>query len=198
MTEAGLTSIDSGFHIGQVYARALFSLAAEQNVVDDVKTELDALTVFAAEQEEFLSFLSSPYFNTESKKGLIEKVFADRLTKLTANFLFIVIKNDRAAYLPYMIDRYTQLWLENYHCYKVIATVSEPLSDERIRNLSHQIAASIKNNVELKVTVDPSIIGGIIIRYNENIIDNSVRRRLVNAIKTIKANCRERGQFDEI
>jgi F-type H+-transporting ATPase subunit delta len=97
-----------------------------------------------------------------------------------------------------MIDRYGKLWFENYHCCPVVATVSEPLSDERIRNLSHQIAASIKRNIELRVVVDPSIIGGVIIRYGENVLDNSVRRRLAEAVKTVKSYCRERGRIDEI
>ena len=83
-------------------------------------------------------------------------------------------------------------------CCPVVATVSEPLSDERIRNLSHRIASAVRRNIELKVVVDPSIIGGVIIRYGENVVDNSVRRRLAETVKTVKNYCRERGRIDEV
>jgi F-type H+-transporting ATPase subunit delta len=198
MTDLDLASAGSGFRIGQVYAQAIFSLATEQKTIDDVKTDLDALMEFADKEESFLDFLASPYFNAQTKNELILKVFSDRLTELVMNFLFVVMKNGRAAYLPFMIDRYGKLWFDNYHCCPVVATVSEPLSVERIRNLSHQIAASIKRNIELRVVVDPSIIGGVIIRYGENVVDNSVRRRLAETVKTIKNYCRERGRIDEI
>ena len=198
MTDSGLASTGSGFRVGQVYAQAIFSLATEQKTIDDVKTDLDALMEFADKEESFLVFLASPYFNAQTKNELILKVFSGRLTQLTMNFLFVVMKNGRAAYLPFMIDRYGKLWFDNYHCCSVVATVSEPLSDERIRNLSHQIAASIKKNIELRVIVDPSIIGGVIIRYGENVVNNSVRRRLAEAVKTVKNYCRERGRIDEV
>ena len=114
------------------------------------------------------------------------------------NFLFVVMKKWPSSDLPFMIDRYGKLWFENYHCCSVVATVSEPLSDERITIFSHQIAASIKKNIELRVIVDPSIIGGVIIRYGENVVDNSVRRRLAETVKTVKNYCRERGRIDEV
>jgi F-type H+-transporting ATPase subunit delta len=188
----------SGVHISKLYVQAQFSLAEDLNIIDDIKTDLDALMVFADEEKDFLPFLDSPYFNTDSKKKLIEKVFSDRLNEITMNFLFVVIKNGRVEYLPLIIDGYSQLWFEHYHCCPVTATTSEPLSDERIRNLSHQIAAAIQRNIELKVVADPSIIGGVIIRYCDNVIDNSVRKRLTEAVKTIKSRCRERGRIDEI
>ena len=195
----GSTLISStGAHISKLYVQALFSLARELNIIDDVKTELDSLTVFADEEKDFLTFLDSPYFKTDSKIKLIEKVFSGRYNEITLNFLSGVIKNGRVEYLPIMIDAYSKLWFEHYHCCPVTATTSEPVSDERVRSLSHQIAAAIQKNIELKVVVDPSIIGGVIIRYCDSIIDNSVRRRLTEAVKNIRIYCRERGQIDEI
>jgi len=195
----GSTLLSSGgVRISKLYAQALFSLAEELNIIDDLKTDLDSLMVFADEETDFLVFLDSPYFNTDSKEKLIEKVFSDRLNEITMNFLFVVIKNDRVELLPFMVDSYSRLWFEHYHCCPVTAITSEPLCDERIRNLSHQIATAIQRNVELKVVVDRSIIGGVIIHYGDNVIDNSVKKRLTEAVKNIKSRCRERGRIDEI
>jgi F-type H+-transporting ATPase subunit delta len=188
----------SGAHISKIYVDALFSLAGEMNVIDDVKTDLDSLAVFADEEKDFLALLESPYFNTGSKIEFIEKVFSGRYQEITLNFLSVVIKNGRVEYLPVMIETYSRLWFEYYHCCPVTATTSEPLSDERVSSLSHQIAAAIQKNIELKVVVDPSIIGGVIIRYSDNVIDNSVKRRLTEAVKNIRIHCRERGRIDEV
>ena len=80
----GSTLISStGAHISKLYVQALFSLARELNIIDDVKTELDSLTVFADEEKDFLTFLDSPYFKTDSKIKLIEKVFSGRYNEIT-------------------------------------------------------------------------------------------------------------------
>ena len=90
----------------------MFSLAWELNIIDDVKTELDSLMVLADEEKDFLTLLDSPYFNTDSKIKLIEKVFSGRFYEITLNFLSVVIKNGRVEYLPIMIDAYSKLWFE--------------------------------------------------------------------------------------
>ena len=184
--------------VGQTYAQPLFSLGLEQNIIDDVKTDLDALIAFGADESDFLSFLASPYFDAGCKKQLIEKVFRDRLTDLTMNFLMVVIKNERAFWLPSIIEAYSRIWFANYQCCQVTATVSEPISEQQVRNLNNRIAVAIRENIEFKVVVDKSIIGGIIIRYGDKVINNSVKSRLTAAVKTIINRCMERGRIDEI
>lgn len=198
MTGTSAIFSTEGKRLGKIYSQAIFSLAAEQKIIDDVKTDLDALVEFADREKDLLPFLASPYFNFETKKKLIEGVFANRLTELTMKFLFVVIKNNRIEFLGVIAEQYSSLWFDYYQCCPVSAVVSEPLSDERKRILSHKIAAALGKNIELKFAVDPLIIGGIILRYQGNLIDNSVKRRLVDAIKTIKSHCSQRGQIDEI
>lgn len=193
MTQASEFSV-----ISEAYAKAIFSLALEQNIIDDVNIELDYILAASREEKVFLPFLSSPYFDIESKKKLLEKVFQGRLTELTANFLFVVVKNDRAKYIPQIISEYGRLWLSSYDCLPIVATVSEKFNDEQKRDLHNRISAAVKKDIELKIVVDPSIIGGIIIRFGDNLIDNSVRKRLIETVKTIKYNCSHRGRIDEI
>jgi F-type H+-transporting ATPase subunit delta len=184
--------------VAEAYARAVFSVALEQKTIDDVGAELDALLVFAREEKEFFDFLDSPYFGEESKKNFVQRVFAGRFSPLTTNFLFVVIKNSRARYLPFIVSKYSQLWFDNYGICPVVVTVSEEISDERKRSIQQQISDAIRKNVELRVVIDPSIIGGIIIRYGDNLIDNSVRNRLTNAVEAVINNCNQRGRIDEI
>ena len=184
--------------VGEAYARAVFSVAQEQKAIDDVGTELDSLLFFARKEKDFFDFLDSPYFNLESKKNFVQRVFAGRFSPITTNFLFIVIKNSRAKYLPFIISKYSQLWFENYGICPVAVTVSEQISYERKRVIHQQISEAIRKNVELKVEVDPKIIGGIIIRYGDNLIDNSIRNRLANAVEKVIYNCNQRGRIDEI
>jgi F-type H+-transporting ATPase subunit delta len=184
--------------IGQTYAQPLFALALEQNIIDDVKTDLDSLMVFSADEGDFLTFLASPNFDIKIKKELIERVFADKFNELTVNFLMVVIINGRAGLLLYIAQAYSNMWFDYYQCSQVTITVSSPLSSEQLRTLSNRIVAAMRGNIELKVVTEPAIIGGIIIRYGDKVIDNSVRSRLSAAVRTIKNRCIERGRIDEI
>ncbi len=184
--------------IGDAYARAVFSVALEQKAVDDVGAELDSLLLFAKEEKYFFEFLDSPYFGIETKKNFIQKVFEGQFSQLTTNFLQIIIRNSRARYLPFIISRYSQLWFDYYDICPVEVTLSEKISEETKRGIHQQISDAIHRNVELKVEVDPSIIGGIIIRYRDNLIDNSIKSRLTNAIDSVIYNCSQRGRIDEI
>jgi F-type H+-transporting ATPase subunit delta len=184
--------------IADAYAGAVFSVALEQKTIDNVGTELDALLVLARQEKELFDFLDSPYYSIENKKSFVQRVFAGRFSQLTTNFLLVIIKNSRARYLPYIISRYSQLWFDNYDICPVVVTVSEQISDERKRSIHQRISDAIRRNVELKVHIDPSIIGGIIIRYGDNLIDNSVRKRLNGAVETVIHNCSQRGRIDEI
>ena len=198
MTGSSVIFSASGKHLGKIYAQAVFSLAVEQNLIDEVKDDIESLINLSRQQNDLLFFLDSPYFNNEIKQRFIEKVFTNHFSDLAVKFLLIIIKNKRVGFLPVIVDQYSQLWFDHYNCCPVNAVVSEPFDNERILGISHRIEEAIGKKIALNVVVDPAILGGIIIRYQGNLIDNSVRTRLYNAIKTIKARCSQRGQIDEI
>jgi F-type H+-transporting ATPase subunit delta len=189
---------DIGIRLTEAYARALFDLARESQLVDAVKDDLDLLMDVAAEERDFARVMTSPYFSEQVKMQLVRKIFCGRISKLTVNFLMVVIAHDRMTFLPKIATRYDEIWDGFHGRYIVNVTVSQTLTDDEVRGLSDDIAAAIKSQIRLDLAVNPGIIGGIVIRCGDRVIDNSIKGRLQRAVETIAARAKRGMEIDEV
>jgi len=181
-----MTSFDTACRITEIYSRTLFELALEQQTVETVKNDMDVLDDLAKTGEQFLGVMVSPFFSSEQKLTLMLKVFSGRLNDLTVNFLAAAIHHNRMVLLPQIITEYIGLYKKHHNYLDIQITVSQPMVQDKIQALETLLSEIIASNkIILKILVDPLIMGGIIIRYNDMIIDNSVRRRLRGAVETI-------------
>jgi F-type H+-transporting ATPase subunit delta len=176
---------ESGAHIAEVYASALFELAKEAGAAEAVNDDLTALAQVAASQKEFLTLNVSPYFDRQYKLELLQKLFAGKITELTMNFLLISSKHNRIAYLTRIAQDYEKLYNSDIGVQDVSVTVAKVMTEDEIRSLGEQIAQAVKHRVKLEVKIDASIIGGIIIRRGDVVIDNTVKRELQELAKSI-------------
>jgi F-type H+-transporting ATPase subunit delta len=193
-----MTSLGTTSHIAEAYSKALFELASQQQLIDTVKNDLDILGNLVTADKNFLAFMTSPTFSFEQKQQLIEKSCGSSLNNLTSDFLMVVISHNRITFLPYIIAKYEKLY-QNYHNYcNIRVTVSQPLSPEGKEDLKTVLSVAMNNDsILLDTTVEPSIIGGIIIHYGDMVIDNSVSGRLKRAVDTIITRCKNRGKVYE-
>jgi len=176
---------DKAIRVGQTYAQAVFELAEQSRLIDVLKNDFDILASLIAQSKELETLMNSPSFHEESKKRLIDEVFSGRLNELTVNLLMIVIEHNRARFLPQIIARYNELWEARNGLHRVKVMVSKAMDNAEIEKLTGNIAAAISGRVKLEVVVNPSIIGGIIIRHGDKVIDNSIRNRLQLTVKEI-------------
>lgn len=189
---------EAGIRLGETYAQALFELARDSNMVDAVKYDLDALESIAAEEKDFATFLSSPYFSQQRKEQLLHRVFSARLADLTMNFVTVAVGHDRMMFLPQITSRYNELW-DVYHGRAIVkVTVSEALSDDEVKQLSQDIAAAMKGSVKLELAVNPAIIGGVVIRYGDRVIDNTVKGRLHRAVRALTSPGEKQEKIGEV
>ncbi len=174
---------DAGTRVGKIYAQALFELADSAGAIDAVKENLDFLTAVIVQQRDFAALLSFPWFSDEEKELLTNKIFSARLADLAMDFLLVVVKHNKAGFLPHIAEQYNQLWETHYGYCPVYVTVSRQMNDDEIKKIYADIATAIKKRVKLEMNVDPSIIGGITIRCGDKVIDNTVRTRLRQVVK---------------
>jgi len=185
---------DADTRLGRIYAQALFDLAEQSQMIDAVKSELDTVTAVIAGDKDFEALISSPCFYADFKEKLMTKAFSGKLGELSMDFLMVVIRHNRMAFLPQIAAHYDGFW-QTYHNYcPVKVTVSKPLSESEVERISADIASATNKKVKLELAVDPSIIGGITIRYGDKMVDNTVRSRLRQAVKTIIEQGRRRGK----
>ncbi|MGA2091862.1 MAG: ATP synthase F1 subunit delta [Sedimentisphaerales bacterium] len=185
--------------IGDIYAQAVFETAQDQQMLGDVKSDLDSLGNVFNEATELKELLWSPYFTRQYKADLLEKLFAGKFSQLTMNFLMVVARHNRLKFLPEIIAGFSRLWDQRHGLVPVSITVSKNLDDLRIKKLCDEIASSLERKIRLTQSiVDPSIIGGIIIHYGDRVIDNTIRMRLLNAVQTITSQEKRWIKFDEV
>jgi F-type H+-transporting ATPase subunit delta len=185
--------------IGDIYAQAVFETAQEQQLLADVKSDLDSLAGVFEQVTEFKELLLSPYFTRKYKSVLLEKLFAGRFSQLTTNFLQVIARHNRLKFLPEIIGSFTRLWDQMHGLVPVSITVSQKLDDTRVKTLCDEISSALQRKIRLTDSiVDPSIIGGIIIHFADKVIDNTIRTRLVNAVQNVTSQEKRWTKFNEV
>jgi len=172
--------------ISKTYAAAIFELSQQEDNVKSVQEELSLLVKFMDDEKDFFQLASAPYLTIELKERLIEKIFAQRLSSLTMNFLRAVIKHNRMFSLPQIAAEYDNLSDKFSGFSPVNVTVARSMTESELEKLRADIASVIGGDVKLKVDVNPSIIGGVVIKYGDKQVDNSIRRKLHQAVQSVK------------
>lgn len=160
------------------YAQALFDTAAKAGSVDQVEEDLRALTQTFAITPRLGQVLRAPVIPGERKQQLVQNVFAGRLSPLTLRFLNLVISRRREEILADVYPEFQRLANEARGLMTVEVTSAVPLTDEQRARLGESLAVKTGKRVQLMGRVDPEIMGGLVLRIGDTIVDGSVRTRL--------------------
>ena len=171
--------------VTDIYAQTLLDLAEQSQAVDTIAAEMNTIATLLTQNPDFAAFLASPYFAEQTKQDLVRKLFTGKLDQLTLHFLLVLLEHERGALLPAMAERFRQLH-RVYQGYRTVnVTVARPLGTEQTQKLARELAEALHAKVDVDVHVDPSILGGTIIRYGEEMLDNSVRGRLARTVNQL-------------
>jgi F-type H+-transporting ATPase subunit delta len=170
--------------IAQVYARSLFEVAQEQGKLDVVREELGQITEALEENAELRLFFFSPYFSTDEKRDGLRRTVTDA-DPVTMNVLDILVENHRLPVLPRLRREYERRWREANNLLPVTVTSAVELDDAVVERISDEIGRQTGRTVELTREVDPSIVGGFVVRVGNAILDASIKNRLDNLRKQI-------------
>jgi F-type H+-transporting ATPase subunit delta len=165
------------------YASALFELAREAKTVDAVRGDLDRFAALLAESPDLKRLVRSPVFSAEEQlRALTVILERAALGPLVVNFLKLVTTNRRLYAIGDMIKAFAVLHARHKGEVTAAVTVAEPLGDKQRRALEEALKSVTSENVALAVTVDPAIIGGLIVKLGSRMVDTSLRTKL-NSIR---------------
>ena len=170
--------------IAVVYARSLFEVAREQDKLDVVREQLGAFTDALSENRDLQVFFFSPYFATKEKQDGLERVVSDA-DPVILNFLKLLIEKHRMPVLFRIRSNYDGLWEEENKLLPVHITSAVELDKAIVEQLGDRISEQTDRKVELSATVDPEILGGIVVRVGNSVLDASVRNRLEQLRKQV-------------
>jgi F-type H+-transporting ATPase subunit delta len=170
--------------IAQVYARSLFEVAKEQDKLDVVKEQLGQFAEALDGNRELSIYFFSPYFSTEEKRDGLGKLL-DGVDPVVANFLGLLIENHRMPVIFRVRREYDALWeLENKRL-PVTVTSAVALDEATVKSIGDAIGQQTGQQVDLTANVDPDVLGGLIVRVGNSILDASIRNRLENLRRSV-------------
>ncbi|MDP3257241.1 F0F1 ATP synthase subunit delta [Bosea sp. (in: a-proteobacteria)] len=165
------------------YATALFELASEANAIDAVNADLDSFSAMLAESEDLRRLVGSPAFSAEEQTGAIKAVLAKAgLTGLAGNFIGLVASKRRLFALPGMIAAYKALVAEAKGIVSAEVTLAETPAPKRVDEIRAALAAVAGKDVDVAIKIDPSLIGGLVVKMGSRMVDASLKTKL-NSIR---------------
>jgi ATP synthase F1 delta subunit len=170
--------------IAQVYARALFQVAREQGKLDVVREQLGQVAGALEENRELRLFFFSPYFSTEEKREGLRRTI-EGADPVTMNVLDVLVENHRLPLISRVRREYERMWRDANDLLPVTVTSAVELEDAVVARIGEEIGRQTGRKVELTRTVDPSIVGGFVVRVGNSILDSSIKNRLENLRKQI-------------
>jgi F-type H+-transporting ATPase subunit delta len=165
------------------YATALFDLAKETNAIDAVKADLERFDALVAESADLERLVRSPVFSAEEQSLALSAVLERAgIGGIAAKFLKLVTSNRRLFAVRDMIRGFRELVAENRGEATAEVTVAEELKGDHLDALRSALKAVSGKDVDLDIKVDPTIIGGLVVKLGSRMVDTSLRTKL-NAIK---------------
>ena len=165
------------------YASALYELARDEGQVDDVAKNLDAFDALYRESEDLRRLVKSPAYSTAEQTAAVGALLERAgISGLAANFIKLSAANRRLFALPGMIRAYRELVREGKGIVRAEVRVAEKPSDAVIEEIKASLRDVAKSEVDLDLHIDPSLIGGIVVKIGSRMVDASLRTKL-NSIR---------------
>lgn len=176
---AGETSIVAG--MAGRYATALFELAREKNQLDQVETDLKAFKGMLSESADLKRLVESPVFSADSQKKAMNALMSkSEFNSLTENFFGMVTGNRRLNAISAIIRDFGKLLADHRDEVTAVAISASKLSEDQQTQLRAALKEIAGRDIELITEVDPSILGGLIVKIGSRQIDDSLRTKLNN------------------
>jgi ATP synthase F1 delta subunit len=170
--------------LAEVYSRALFEVAKENDVLDRVHEELGEFAEALDQNRDLRVFLFSPYFSSEEKKDGVRKIVSGADERLL-NFLELLAERHRMPALFRIRRAYDARWAEENRLLPVTVTSAVELDEKLVKDIGKRIEEQTGRQVDLSSSVDPDVLGGLMVRVGNMVLDATVRNRLEQLRKQV-------------
>lgn len=160
------------------YAEALYEIAVREKLVDKLESELQAVVGVLKESDQLKKVLFHPRITAAEKKEVLANIYKDRISEIAMDFLSFVIDRQREIYLNDITEYFVGLANKARNVSDVNVTSAVELTEEEKKNLTAAMAGCTGKKVKLSYDVEPGLLGGVVVRFGDKVIDGSVRTRL--------------------
>jgi F-type H+-transporting ATPase subunit delta len=168
----------AGESLIQGYAEALFRVVQAEGELDRVEDELYRFGKLLESNHELKQVLSDPGLDKHQRGKILDELLAERVSPHTLGLLEFVVEQGRGRQLPEILNRLSSLAAEARQAVIAEVRTAIPLDDTQRKQLAEALSKATGKKVEIKATVDPSVIGGVYAKVGDTVIDGTVKRRL--------------------
>jgi F-type H+-transporting ATPase subunit delta len=162
----------------KTYAKALFEVANEIDKMEQFQTELFFVVETFKKHPDFHRLYGTPRLSLEEKKGIIDNIFSERLTKEIVSFLKILLDKGRTGIFEEITREYQRIFNQYNNIIEGLVITAVKLNTKDKAKLEQKLTNITGKTIKLHNKVDPSIIGGMLVRVGDKVIDGTVESRL--------------------
>lgn len=175
--------------LAERYAKSLIDQALQENVLEKVYADMKFIHFICRSNPEFVAVLKSPVFTTENKEKLIESVTRESISKLSSQFIKLLMHKNRENVLPEIAESFLDLYNRHKDIHRVKLTTAIAISQELQQLIVDKIKQNtVIKNIELEALVDEELIGGFKLEIGDRLIDASILRDLNDVKKQFLSN----------
>lgn len=168
------------------YASALFEAGIDLENIKLFNDELVFLGKVFKEEEKLLKILGHPKIGKAEKREIMDNLFKGRLSEEMINFLYILIDKRREGYILEIIEEYRKMFNKHENIIKVVAITAVPMEERAKDKLSLVLKDKLKKTIELTNEIDSKLIGGVLLKVEDKLIDGSIKNQLESIGRAIK------------
>jgi F-type H+-transporting ATPase subunit delta len=166
--------------VAKVYANSIFDIAKEKNILPQIEEELKVVSDIMKEEDSFRNYLNAPGINIDSKKGFVDKVFAGKISEYIVNLLKLLIDNGRQSVVSEIYKAFVELNDIANNRQRITVITQSNLDGSLLDKIKADVGTKLGKEIILTEQVDESILGGIIIKIGDLVIDGSLAKGLKN------------------
>lgn len=170
------------------YAKALFEFAKEREVIEEVYGDMNIINKTYISSPDFALAMRSPIIRPDKKISIFSEIFKNTIHEISLSFLKIIFKKSRELYIHDIVYQFIKLYKDHHNIKEVIVISASALPESIKEKLIEQLSAQLKSTIEIKEHIDPSLIGGLIIKVDDQLIDNSVSGQIKKLYQEFSIN----------
>lgn len=168
----------AGREVSKLYAGALFEIGVQNNNLPQIEEELGFLTKLLSEEKDLMFFLNAPVVSKEKKKELIERLFSNKFSLDMICFINVLIDNDRQSAVPFIFRDLVSLIDQKNNRQRIKVISSVKLDANVLKQIESSIGNHLKKSIIIEEEIDEFILGGVIIKIDDLLIDGSLAKDL--------------------
>lgn len=173
--------------VGSRYASALFEVGLESEKINLFHDELIFLVGVFNSEPKLMDIFNHPKVTDKEKKELIDNIFGERISAEMKNFLYVLVDKNRETDIFDIANSYEEMYNDHENILNIVAITSIPMDDSRLEKLKLSLEAKFEKNIVIKNEIDKNILGGVVLKIGDKLIDGSIKAELDSIRQALKS-----------